>query len=262
MKLKDFIKGLNEMYPLENKEIWDPSGYSVKFNQAKKLRGVILAIDLTSETIQAAIQNDCNLILTHHPFYFEATKQAEKEKSPYKLELHKLLKEHQITAFAMHTNYDCDSKGTSYQIAKFLGLEDYVKTDSQKFSAELEGYPFTINNLTKLFNKRLGFESFRTNVKQSFWDKTFPRIAILSGSGYIGQINDLHFNNTDLIITSDFRWSDWINFKELNINILEVPHLDEEVFAFHMQKLLSAKFPKEKFIVIKTKEPYQNITIK
>ncbi|RIV16717.1 Nif3-like dinuclear metal center hexameric protein [Mycoplasmopsis gallopavonis] len=258
MKLKDFVSKLNTLYPLENKEIWDPSGYSVKFNQAKKLKGVMLAIDVTKEVIEAAISNDCNIIVTHHPFYFEATKILENEKAPYKKELHKLLKEHQITTFGMHTNYDCDPKGTSYQIVRALGLEQFVDPQSDKFSAILN-YMISIADLKKLIEEKLDFHSFRTNVIKDDLDKKMHQIAFLSGSGYVGQINDLAARGVDLIVSSDFRWSDWINFRETGINILEIPHLDEQVFVDHLAELLSLELPKERIFKFKMKEPYQNL---
>ncbi|QGZ97471.1 Nif3-like dinuclear metal center hexameric protein [Mycoplasma sp. NEAQ87857] len=256
MKLKQFIQQLDLMYPLANKEIWDPSGYSVKFNQAKKFKGAVLAIDVTLEVIQTAIDNDCNLILTHHPFYFEATKALEKEKAPYKQELHKLLKQHQITVYSMHTNYDCELYGTSYQIVKYLGLNQYFDTNSAKFSA-IVNHSLTLNQLVDLLKNKLNLNALRTNVMND--DQQFNHIAFLSGSGYVGQINQLHDQGCDLIVSSDFRWSDWVNFDQHQVNILEVPHLDEQVFAMHMQELLSTKFPKEKFVLKLISNFYRNI---
>ncbi|WP_426460875.1 Nif3-like dinuclear metal center hexameric protein [Mycoplasma hafezii] len=257
MKIKDFVLKLQEMYPVENAEEWDPTGYSVKFNQAKKLRGVLLAIDVTADVVNQAIANDCNLIVTHHPFFFEETKELEKEKAPYKFDLYKKLKEYQITVYAMHTNYDCEPRGTSFQIAKYLGLANNVRVNSPKFAA-LVDHKTTINELSNLIKLKLRLTSFRTNVKFNELNKQIQSFAILSGSGYVGQINELG-HQVDLIISSDFRWSDWINFRENNISMLEIPHLDEEVFAYHMFEELPRIFPKVRFFLVKTENPYYNL---
>ncbi|UWW00955.1 Nif3-like dinuclear metal center hexameric protein [Mycoplasmopsis felis] len=106
MTLKKFVKYLELKYPLQNKEPWDPSGYSVKTQQHKKITGVVLAMDLTSEVLQSAIKNNCNLILSHHPFLFEEHLKDEDVKAPYKREIIKQLRKHQITSYSLHTNYD------------------------------------------------------------------------------------------------------------------------------------------------------------
>ncbi|UWV84486.1 Nif3-like dinuclear metal center hexameric protein [Mycoplasmopsis felis] len=98
---------------------------------------------------------------------------------------------------------------------------------------------------------------FRTNVINH--NQKFKKICFLSGSGYIGQINQLVLNGIDLIITSDLKWSDWINYQEIKANILEIPHLDEEVFAFDLQEQLNNELPDLKVIVKKIKQPYRNI---
>ncbi|MHA3828325.1 Nif3-like dinuclear metal center hexameric protein [Mycoplasma sp. Z1473D] len=258
LKIKDFIAIVNSMYPNENKEIWDPSGYSVKTLQSKRFKGAILAIDLTFEVLQEAIKNDCNVILTHHPFKFEARWVNEDRKAPYKREILALLRKHQITAYSMHTNYDCDPYGTSYQIVKYLGLEDNMLWDkTQTFSAVFKADK-SLLELKDLLKDKIKLNEFRTNVAKEDYNKPIKTVAVLSGSGYIGQIVDLA-NQVDLIISSDFRWSDWIVFDQNKINILEVPHLDEQVYAWHMYEILTKMLPEYKFVLKEIKEPYHNL---
>ncbi|WP_025755537.1 Nif3-like dinuclear metal center hexameric protein [Mycoplasmopsis cricetuli] len=258
MKIKDFIWHLNNLYPIKNKEPWDPSGYSVKFNQAKKLKGVVFAIDVTNEVVDYAIENDCNLIVTHHPFWFEKTKIVENIKAPYKNDLYLKLKNHQINAFSMHTNYDSDLYGTSYQILKYLSLENHFQYGSDKYSASISG-KFTFNQIVELIEQKLKLTAFRTNFPKQKYNSTLKKIVFLSGSGYIGSINDLHKRKYDLIISSDFKWSDWITFNELNTPILEIPHLDEQVFAWHMHDLCLKLHPKLKLLVKEIKIPFYNL---
>ncbi|MFV8474391.1 Nif3-like dinuclear metal center hexameric protein [Mycoplasma sp. Z631] len=258
LKIKDFIAIVNSMYPNVNKEIWDPSGYSVKTVQSKRFKGAVLAIDLTMDVLQEAIANDCNVILTHHPFKFEATWLAEDKKAPYKREILNLLRKHQITAYSMHTNYDCDPYGTSYQIVKYMGLEASMDWDkTQIFSAVFKANK-SLLELKKLLEDKMHLSAFRTNVPADKYNDKYATVAILSGSGYIGQINDLA-SQVDLIISSDFRWSDWIVFDQLKTNILEVPHLDEQVYAWHMYEILTGMLPEYKFVLKDIKEPYHNL---
>ncbi|VEU76009.1 Nif3-like dinuclear metal center hexameric protein [Mycoplasmopsis columboralis] len=259
MTIKNFITYLDSLYPNKNKEIWDPSGFSVKFNQSLKLTGVILAIDLTAEVVAEAIKENANLILTHHPFLFEKTKEAENIKAPYKQQLIKTLKQHKIFAYSMHTNYDCDLYGTSYQILRYLGLQDHFEYGSEKFTASAATVNLTFEELVQKLKTQLHLDHFRTNFPINNNHQKLSKIAVLSGSGYIGTINELHARGYDLIISSDFKWSDWINFDQIKAKILEIPHLDEQVFAWHMHEILKRKFPNLNVQVYDVKIPFYNL---
>ncbi|WP_036464633.1 Nif3-like dinuclear metal center hexameric protein [Mycoplasmopsis sturni] len=258
MKIKDFIYFLESKYPLSNKEIWDPSGYSIKFNQAQKLSGVVFAIDVTHEVIDYAIENKCNLIVTHHPFWFEKTKDSEAIKAPYKFAIAKKAKEHKINIYAMHTNYDAHLYGTSYQILKYLGLANFFQYGSDKFSAELTKQT-TFNELIDLIETKLKLSAFRTNFPKENFEAKISKIAFLSGSGYVGSINELAFRGFDLIISSDFKWSDWINFDQIGAKVLEIPHLDEQVFVYDMASQSQERFPDLEVHIKEIKVPYYNV---
>ncbi|MCU4706830.1 Nif3-like dinuclear metal center hexameric protein [Mycoplasma sp. CSL7503-lung] len=258
MKLKEIINELEKIYPLSNKEIWDPSGYSVKTQQHKKITGILFAIDLTNDVLKFAIEKKCNLILTHHPFLFEKDKKTEFLKAPYKKEIISKLREHQITSYSMHTNYDCSPLGTSYQIVKYIGLEEYFDYTSPKYSAIINKKT-SLKEIILLLKQKLGLHSFRTNIDKKNYDKVFTNIAFLSGSGYIGQIIEMK-EKIDLFITSDLKWSDWITYKNTNVNILEIPHLDEEVFAYHLHEIVRTKFNKiNNLHIYKMELPYKNV---
>lgn len=258
MRVREFLAFLNKLYPLERKEIWDPSGLSVKANQNKKFTGAVLAIDITNEVVDFAIENKCNVILTHHPFFFEKTRQLEWIKAPYKKELASKMLQNGISGFAMHTNYDIDIYGTSYQILRYLGWEHFYNYGSPSYSA-LATVKTSFNDVVARLKNNLNLSEFRTNVEPQNFDKPIEKIAFLSGSGYIGEITQIAQKGIDLIVSSDFKWSDWIVFNQNQIPILEIPHLDEEVFAYHLLELLQAKLPEFKFLLKKTKVPYKNL---
>ncbi|UUM19531.1 MULTISPECIES: Nif3-like dinuclear metal center hexameric protein [unclassified Mycoplasma] len=261
MQVKQLINYLNELYPNINKEPWDPSGFAVKFNQRNKINGVVLAIDLTYDVLQKAIDQNCNLIITHHPFFFEKTKQLEWIKAPYKQDIFNQLKKLKIFVYSLHTNYDGHLYGTSYQIVKYLGLENYFEYGSPKYSACLSVNLTFAQVLQKIY-KHLNLEHFRTNFDHQNYHQPLRKIAILSGSGYIGDINQFHFRHYDLIISSDFKWSDWINFHQIKAKILEIPHLDEQVFIWHMSELLTKAFPELNVLTAEIRNPFYNITTK
>lgn len=258
MQIKKIVDFLLNKYPLKNKEIWDPSGFSVKFNQREKIKGVVLAIDLTNEVLEKAIDLDANLIITHHPFKFEQKWSDEKIKAPYKENIRNKLKEKRISVISFHTNYDNDENGTSHEIAKQLGLDSFIVKYDSNYPCLLN-VNISFNEIVNLFKNKLGFSAFRSNLPKEHFNRLFSKVAILSGSGYITEVNKLNFEKTDLIITSDIKWSDWIVYKETNASILEVPHLDEQVFMEKFEELLKNEFNDLKITKVYLKEPYYNL---
>ncbi|WP_027120463.1 Nif3-like dinuclear metal center hexameric protein [Mycoplasmopsis lipofaciens] len=259
MQIRKITKYLLEKYPLDNKEIWDPSGFSVKFNLSEKLRGVVVALDLTSEVINKALQINANLIITHHPFKFEETWEDEQIKAPYKEKILQILKAKRINVIACHTNYDNDINGTSHQIVNFLNLDKFKIKYEKQYPCLIQ-YSTTPNNIINLINSTFGYKSFRTNIDTNNMNTIYNKIAFLSGSGYVAEINKLNSEGIDLFITSDIKWSDWIVYKETNAKIIEIPHLDEEVFTYDIYKQLKTKFHLTNIEIVKIDELYINIT--
>ncbi|ADE19494.1 Nif3-like dinuclear metal center hexameric protein [Mycoplasma crocodyli] len=258
MTIKTVVDFLFSKYPLSTKEPWDPSGFSVKFNQSKKLTGVILAIDLTQKVLEEAIKNNCNLIITHHPFKFEKTWDDEDLKAPYKRDIFNKLKHYKISVIAFHTNYDYALEGTSFQIAKQLNLQNYVVFQENGYDCKIK-YNTSVNNMINLIKDKLNLEAFRTNIPTAQLDTKISKIAILSGAGYISEVNLFSKKGYELIITSDIKWSDWIVYDQIKAPILDIPHLDEEVFCYDIFQQLKSKFNLENLIIVKHKTPYKNI---
>ncbi|MEA4115525.1 Nif3-like dinuclear metal center hexameric protein [Mycoplasma sp. 744] len=262
MQIRKLTNYLLNLYPLENKEIWDPSGFSVKFNLSEKLNGVVSSIDLTKEVLEKALEINANLILVHHPFKFYETWEDEFLHAPYKKEILNKLKDKRINVLALHTNFDSAAFGTSKRIAAQLGLSNQIINNDDKYAAVLET-SIKMNDLISLIKNELNLHSFRTNLKNNYNDLLLKKIVILSGSGYIVDVNKHFYQGADLIITSDIKWSDWINYQQLKVPILEIPHLDEQVFAITLNNQIN-QFSKNKQTNFKNiihllDQPYKNI---
>ncbi|QSF13781.1 Nif3-like dinuclear metal center hexameric protein [Mycoplasma sp. Mirounga ES2805-ORL] len=258
MQLRRLTKYLLEKYPLEDKEDWDPSGFSVKFNLSEKITGIVVGIDLTKEVLDKAIETNSNLIITHHPFKWEDDWETEKINAPYKLDFLEILKEKRINVLCLHTNFDNQDDGTSYQIVKRLKLESNLVPFDDKY-AKIIKWNKDIKSLIKLFNTNLNLYQFRSNFNEECFLQNNYNIGILAGSGPIDLANKLSSGYVDLVITSDIKWSDWINYRESKFKILEISHLDEQVFVYKIYEDLVNKFNNLKISTIFIDEPYHNV---
>ncbi|WP_029513431.1 Nif3-like dinuclear metal center hexameric protein [Mycoplasmopsis primatum] len=263
MQIKTVINYLLNKYPLENKEEWDPSGWSLKFNLSDEITGIVFAIDLTKQVLERALETYSNLIITHHPFKFQETWEEEFIQAPYKKEILEQLKANRINVISFHTNYDNHKEGTSYQIVKKLGLaKSAVHFDWSNYPVGFS-WNKTYGDLLVKLAITFGFRSMRNNLSSFFRQFNYSeKVAVLAGSGFVGDVNRLYSEGYKLIITSDVKWNEWLNYNEINVAVLEIPHLVEEVFAEDVFNQIKEKFPDVPIFIVKMKiqEIYENIS--
>ena len=119
MKCKEILKKIEENYPLERAESWDNPGLLVG-NQEQEVKKIFLALDVTDETLEAAVQTEADLMITHHPLIFSGMKKITTEDFIGRRVI-KLI-ENQISYYAMHTNFDI--MGMAELSADYLQLSE------------------------------------------------------------------------------------------------------------------------------------------
>lgn len=119
MKCKEILKKIEENYPLERAEAWDNPGLLVG-NQEQEVKKIFLALDVTDETLEAAVQMGADLMITHHPLIFSGMKKITTEDFIGRRVI-KLI-ENQISYYAMHTNFDI--MGMAELSADYLQLSE------------------------------------------------------------------------------------------------------------------------------------------
>lgn len=122
MTFKQIFKYLEDWAP---KEIaWQNDNVGLQVGQAnKKIKNILLSLELTNEVINQAISKNCNLIITHHPLIFPPIKKLDLTSDKTSSLIEKLIKNN-ITLFSAHTNLDFTKHGVSFQLAKRLGLKN------------------------------------------------------------------------------------------------------------------------------------------
>ncbi len=112
---------LEEIAPRSLAESWDNPGWQVRV-PAQPVSGVLLAMEATPKLLEEASALGCNLIFTHHPLLFKPISSLDLA-SPLGTLLADLL-QRKISLWSAHTNLDVLPEGTSFALAKALGLQD------------------------------------------------------------------------------------------------------------------------------------------
>ena len=114
----DFI---NSIAPFETQDSFDNAGLLVG-SPDWEVRGIHVAMDVTSTVLDEAIAAGVNLLVTHHPVMFSARKRLVETDSEAIL-LCRMIR-HNIALIAAHTNLDQAPGGINDVLAQTIGLAD------------------------------------------------------------------------------------------------------------------------------------------
>ena len=121
MKLNDLIKKIENKYPLNLAYDWDNVGLLVgDFDM--NVEKVLVVLEANEKVIDEAIENNIDLIITHHPFIFKKMNKINTMDLKGKL-IHKLIK-NDIALYSMHTNFDIAYDGLNDYFMKLMGFEN------------------------------------------------------------------------------------------------------------------------------------------
>ncbi len=114
--LTDYLEGIA---PLSFQESYDNSGL-ITGNVDTPIKGIMICLDSTEEVVKNAINNNCNLIISHHPIVFSGLKKINGKNYVERAII--LAIKNDIAMYAIHTNLDNILNGVNGMIAKKLGL--------------------------------------------------------------------------------------------------------------------------------------------
>lgn len=119
MTINQVISTLEELAPTAYAEDFDNVGLLVG-DKTAEVSGILVTLDTLEETIEEAIQQDCNLIVSFHPIIFKGLKKITGKSYVERVVL-KAIK-HDIAIYAIHTALDNSFKGVNHQICEEIGL--------------------------------------------------------------------------------------------------------------------------------------------
>lgn len=121
MKCKELFNSIEKIIPLSWQENYDNSGLQIG-NPDDEIKGILYTLDVTLHTLDQAIANRCNIIISHHPLIFQGLKQINLANSTGQI-IEKCIREN-ITIYSAHTNFDKLPSGVSGALAQIIGLEN------------------------------------------------------------------------------------------------------------------------------------------
>lgn len=123
MKLADIERFFESWVPRWTAWERDNVGLQVG-RRSRRVKNVLVALDVTPEIVGEAIRKDIDLIVSHHPLLFRPPSSISDSTPVGSLLLS--LAEHRIALFSAHTNLDASPDGVSFALARALGIPNPV----------------------------------------------------------------------------------------------------------------------------------------
>ena len=220
-KITDYLKSL---YPLSKAEKWDNCGLIFGIPR-RKISKALVALDLTTEVFNRALENDADIIIVHHPFIMDKNNLDEElEFYKYKKDLIERIDNTGMAVYVMHTNFDVSIKGMKQATIDLLALEP--TNEKLNYGVVLKA-SMDLVDMQKFIKEKYGFGQFITNAPNEL---NISKIAVLPGTGNLEDILKAKKEyGVDLIITADIKWSTWIALKEEEVFALQISHQMEKV---------------------------------
>ncbi|RAK10359.1 dinuclear metal center YbgI/SA1388 family protein [Halanaerobium saccharolyticum] len=132
-KVAEVIQLMGKLAPARLAEDWDNVGMQVG-DGTQEVKNVLLALDFNQKVLTEAVEKNCQLIITHHPFIFNGIKAIDAQNQSGKL-IFELIKNN-ISLFSAHTNLDIAAAGLNDYLIKKLDVENISilkTTNSQNY---------------------------------------------------------------------------------------------------------------------------------
>ena len=234
MKINDVCSYLQERFPLSFASDFDKAIGLTIGDGRYEVTGIILALDLTKEVIKEAVTNNCNLIITHHPFLFSPIYKVLYD--DYKGELIKLMVENNLSHYSMHTNLDVASGGVNDVLAQMLGIDDIKIINDEAGKENFLRYgkikETTLGELVKNVKDIFNLSGVRV---LGDLNKKIKKVGIVGGSG--AHDSDIFLAKKcgcDCYITGEIHLNNAQYAEFLNLALIEVNHGVEKFVFFSL----------------------------
>jgi len=249
MKIRDLTDYLESIAPLRFQESYDNAGLIVGDRNAD-IRGIMVSLDATEDVIQDAIDQGCNILVSHHPIVFRGIKKFNHNNYVHRAVI-KAIK-NDIALYAIHTNLDnVLQDGVNQKIAGRLGITD-ISILRPNMAYGSEEHHDVGSGVIGTWNGASDPLEALKEIKQAMnagvvryttlIERPIQKVAICGGAGSF-LIDCAIQNECDLFITADYKYHEFFD-ADNRILIADIGHYESEFFTIELlAEIVTDKFP-------------------
>lgn len=237
MKVYEVAELIEKSAPKNLAYEWDNVGLLVG-DKNKEINKVFVTLDTNLATVCEAIEAGADMIISHHPIFFNPLKKI--EYGTPQGDLVKLLIENNLPLYAAHTNMDVASGGINDKLAEIFQLSN-VKILEPKEDNPLVG----LGRYGK-GKREVTFASFveitkmllRTPVRYAGDSERIIKNIAVAGGACADLAPLAKAAGCDVLITSDVKYHEMIDAHEIGICMIDAGHYPTEICVIDIFKNL------------------------
>jgi len=250
MNVRELYACLNEIIPPSLSCTWDNDGLMCCPDPDREVKRVLIALDVTGEVADEAVEGGFDAVISHHPLIFKPIKKLTADGGAGGILINFIRAG--VSVMSFHTRLDAAEGGVNDVLAETIGLEDI-----EPLEVEGEG---NIGRVGKLPEK-LEIEEFASAVKEAIGapDVRFAggghpvyRVAVISGDG--GKlISAARAAGADTFVSGELGYHNLLAADEQGINLVEAGHFyTEDPVCDRLAEILAAIDPEIETVYMKS----------
>jgi len=237
MYINEIINLIENFAPLKTQEDWDGSGWQIDFGD-RDIKKILMALSLTEDVINQAVEKKCDMVISHHPFIFPHAVPISFNKN--------------IPIYSAHTNLDKADGGTTDTLIETLGFCDIHKAGDFLRIIDLNTEIELVDFVT-LLKIKLNLQSVR--VVNNLNKQKISKMAFCAGSG-ADFIEDATKIGADVFVTGDVKYH---SAMESDVIIIDVGHFESERPVLKtLEKIIKNKNANIGVVIADEKSPFIN----
>lgn len=225
MNVKQLYDYLNEKIPSSLSCEWDNDGLMCCPDPEREVRRVLVALDVTGEVADEAIDGGFDVVISHHPLIFHPIRSLTTEDG-VGAKLINLVRAG-VSVMSFHTRLDALEGGVNDQLSEVLGLIDVEPfEDGDGIPLGRIGYLPEDMDVYE-FGARIKSALATPAVMVSSCGRRADRVAVVGGEGksFIAAAKKM---GADTLVSGRLGYNNMVEAEEIGMNLIEAGHFFTE----------------------------------
>lgn len=242
---------INSFAPYDTQCAWDNSGLLVG-DPDSEVKRVGLCLDLTAETLKAAIDNNADLVITHHPLIFTPQKSFVKGDMAFELAVKG------ISLISAHTPYDCATGGVNDTLCALLDITDVICIETEETPVPMVRMG-NVKQQSSLDFAAFVAEKLNTTCRVVDCGNKINKVAVCGGAG-MDFMPEVIKAGADAYVTGEIKHHEMLLAKQAGLTVIEAGHFETESPSMTaLKNKLENQFSQVEFIILKQSSPVKFI---
>jgi len=226
MKAKEIIAVMEKHFPLSLQEEWDKCGLQIGQIETEVSK-IMIALNADLQTIDEAIKNQCQMLITHHPFLLDPIVNIDQDDFMGAF-IFKAI-EHHIVVYSSHTALD--NVAMNEWLMEALGVHDIERGE---------------DGITRIatLNQPMTMDAFLDHVQTTYHLKHFQyaghadmvrKVAICGGSG--ADFMSQFYGKADAYLTGDTKYRHAKNAVDHHMLLVDIHHHAENIMVRKLKEI-------------------------